>query len=121
MVAPGRPGEVLAAWRTVLVSGRGIFVSGCPNVIHGGGASLEGVRELAADIFAMGVRIGTPGDKLDGLAEQVAEPQFATAVGLALYGAHRVALGGVSGRKRRGGAGVDGLVSRARTWLQDFF
>ncbi|MCA0375959.1 MAG: cell division protein FtsA [Gemmatimonadetes bacterium] len=90
-------------------------------VLTGGGASLEGVRELAADIFAMGVRIGTPGDKLDGLAEQVAEPQFATAVGLALYGAHRVALGGVSGRKRRGGAGVDGLVSRARTWLQDFF
>lgn len=91
-------------------------------VLTGGGASLEGVRELAADVFAMGARIGVPGEKLDGLAEQVAAPGFSTAAGLALYGAHRIALGGVTARKSsRGGVGVDRLASRVKTWLQDFF
>jgi len=91
-------------------------------VLTGGGASLEGIRELAAEVFGLGVRVGVPGAKLDGLVENVTQPQFATAVGLALYGAHREALGGVVARKGgRPGASVDKLASRVKTWLQDFF
>lgn len=91
-------------------------------VLTGGGASLEGVTDLAADIFGLGVRVGVPGEKLAGLVETVADPRFATVAGLALYGAHRVALGGVVTRRAsRSGAGVDKLAGRVKTWLEDFF
>jgi cell division protein FtsA len=91
-------------------------------VLTGGGAGLEGITELASEVFGMSVRIGVPGEKLDGLVEQVTSPRFATVAGLALYGAHRLALGGVVARKTtRSGAGVDKLAGRVKTWLQDFF
>jgi len=91
-------------------------------VLTGGGAALEGISELAADVFGVGVRVGVPGAKLGGLTENVDEPAFATAVGLALYGAHRIALGGVTVRRTSmGGAGVDKFATRVKTWLQDFF
>ncbi|GAB1341565.1 cell division protein FtsA [Gemmatimonas sp.] len=91
-------------------------------VLTGGGSSLEGISELAADVFGLGVRIGVPGAKLDGLVETVADPQFATVAGLALYGAHRAALGGVVARRPGlSSGGVDKLASRVKTWLQDFF
>ncbi|WP_411279936.1 cell division protein FtsA [Gemmatimonas sp.] len=91
-------------------------------VLTGGGAALDGVSELAADVFGLGVRVGVPGDKVGGLVEQIAAPRFATAVGLALYGAHRVALGGVIARRPSlTGAGVDKLATRVKTWLQDWF
>jgi cell division protein FtsA len=91
-------------------------------VLTGGGASLEGVTELATDVFGLGARVGVPGEKLDGLAEAVAAPQYATVTGLALYGAHRTALGGVIARRPSlSGAGVDKLATRVKTWLQDFF
>ncbi len=91
-------------------------------VLTGGGASLEGITDLAADVFGLGVRVGVPGDQIDGLVETVADPRFATVAGLALYGAHRVALGGVVARRTSfSGAGVDKLAGRVKTWLQDFF
>jgi cell division protein FtsA len=91
-------------------------------VLTGGGASLEGINELAADVFGLGVRIGVPGAKLDGLVENVTDPRFATVTGLALYGAHRAALGGVVSRRTSlSGGGVDKFAARVKTWLQDFF
>jgi cell division protein FtsA len=54
----------------------------------------------------------------------VEAPRFATVVGLAQYGAGRMAAGGAvaSGRRSQlGGAGVDKIASRVKTWLQDFF
>ena len=92
-------------------------------VLTGGGASLEGVCELAADVFGLGVRVGIPHEKLTGLRESVASPQFATVTGLALYGAHRIALGGAVARRApsMGGGSVDKLAGRVKTWLQDFF
>jgi cell division protein FtsA len=91
-------------------------------VLTGGGAALEGISELAADVFGVGVRVGVPRERIGGLVEAVSEPRYATVVGLALYGAHRVALGGVAARRStKTGAGVDKLATRVRTWLQDFF
>lgn len=91
-------------------------------VLSGGGASLEGITDLAADVFGLGVRVGVPGDHIDGLVEQVSDPRFATVAGLALYGAHRVALGGVVTRRTSlSGGGVDKFAGRVKTWLQDFF
>jgi len=92
-------------------------------VLTGGGASMDGIAELAADVFGIGVRVGIPHAKLTGLRESIAQPQFATVAGLALYGAHRLALGGVVGRRPpgMGGVGVDKIAGRVKTWLQDFF
>ena len=56
-------------------------------VFAGGSASLEGLAEVAERIFDMPVRCGSP-NGIGGLVDVVANPSYATAVGLVLY-AHR--------------------------------
>jgi len=92
-------------------------------VITGGAAAMQGVAELAADVFGTGVRIGSPAENIGGLSDSVDAPRFATVVGLALYGAHRSAAGfAPSGRHRAlAGAGVDRFTRRIKSWLEDFF
>jgi cell division protein FtsA len=93
-------------------------------VITGGAAAMEGVGDLAADVFGTGVRIGSPAENIGGLSDSVDAPRFATVVGLALYGAHRSAAGfaPASGRQRVfAGAGVDRFTKKIKTWLEDFF
>jgi cell division protein FtsA len=90
-------------------------------VLTGGGASLEGVSELATDVFGVGVRIGVPGEQIGGLVEAIAEPRFATVVGLAVYGASRLSGTGVSMRRGNASGGVDKFASKVKTWLQEFF
>lgn len=95
-------------------------------VLTGGAAQTPGTVELAQDVFGIGARVGVPSEGVGGLADSVEAPRFATAVGLALYGANRMALGlaGTGGGKRLsipGGADAGKLVQRVRTWLQDFF
>jgi cell division protein FtsA len=94
-------------------------------VLTGGASAIQGAAELASDVFGTGVRVGSPADSVGGLSDSVEAPRFATVVGLALYGAHRMALGGAgsAGKRRVGGAapGMDKLAQRVKTWLQDFF
>jgi cell division protein FtsA len=59
-----------------------------------------------------------------GLSDSVEAPRFSTVVGLAQYGAHRLALGARGGavkRARVAGPGMDRFAQRVKTWLQDFF
>ncbi|MEP6691017.1 MAG: cell division protein FtsA [Gemmatimonadaceae bacterium] len=92
-------------------------------VLTGGAAAIQGSAELASDVFGTGVRVGSPADGVGGLSDSVEAPRFATVVGLALYGAHRMALGAGGGSKRRGvgSPGMDKLAERVKAWLQDFF
>jgi cell division protein FtsA len=93
-------------------------------VLTGGAASMQGVAELANDVFGLGLRVGSPGSNLDGLRDAVDAPRFATVVGLAQFGALRTSLtGGQKGRRDRSGANpsVDRIAQRVKTWLQDFF
>jgi len=92
-------------------------------VITGGAAAMQGVGELAADVFGTGVRIGAPAENIGGLSDSVDAPRFSTVVGLALYGAHRSAAGfAPSGRhKALAGVGVDRFTKKIKTWLEDFF
>lgn len=90
-------------------------------VLTGGGASLEGVVDLAADVFGLGIRVGVPGDNIDGLVESVTDAQFATVVGLAMYGASRVSGAGTVPRGASSSRGVDTLASRVMIWLKEFF
>lgn len=54
-------------------------------VITGGTASLRGIRDVAAEVFGLPVRIGMP-RRLHGLSETISSPAYATSVGLLLWG-----------------------------------
>ncbi|MCB0272456.1 MAG: cell division protein FtsA [Bdellovibrionales bacterium] len=54
-------------------------------VITGGSAIMEGMPEVAENVFDLPVRRGIP-HGVGGLAEAVSSPIYATAVGLVLYG-----------------------------------
>jgi len=54
-------------------------------VFTGGTSKMEGVTELAEEIFHMPVRIGMP-TEVNGLVDIVRNPTYSTAVGLLLYG-----------------------------------
>jgi cell division protein FtsA len=56
-------------------------------VLTGGGAILEGMPEIAEQIFDLPIRRGLP-EGIGGLADHVSSPTFGTPVGLVLY-AHR--------------------------------
>jgi cell division protein FtsA len=55
-------------------------------VLAGGGAKLNGLLDLAEQYFRLPARIAEPKGLVD-LPEQVAQPEYATVVGLVLYGA----------------------------------
>jgi cell division protein FtsA len=55
-------------------------------VFAGGGARLHGLVELAEHSFRLPIRIAEPKGLID-LPEQVAQPEYATVVGLVMYGA----------------------------------
>ena len=55
-------------------------------VFSGGGARLNGLDEMTEQIFHLPVRVAEP-KGIHDLPEQVAQPEYATAIGLVLYGA----------------------------------
>jgi len=55
-------------------------------ILAGGGARLHGLDEMAEDAFHLPVRIAEPKGLAD-LPEQVVQPEYATVVGLVMYGA----------------------------------
>jgi len=88
-------------------------------VVTGGSAIMEGVPELAEGVFDQPVRRGVP-DTVGGLAEVVKSPVYATAVGLALFGARRQAAGVVG--SDAGAAGPLGrLARRIAGWFGEIF
>ncbi|HUE96692.1 MAG TPA: cell division protein FtsA [Longimicrobiaceae bacterium] len=88
-------------------------------VLTGGGASLDGIRDLAESTFSGPVRIGVPGVGMIGLVESVRAPKFATAAGLALYGARRATLELTEGHSGPGSPA--NVIKWMRDWLNDFF
>ncbi|MEO5588262.1 MAG: cell division protein FtsA, partial [Gemmatimonadaceae bacterium] len=93
-------------------------------VVTGGAAAMHGIPELATDVFGTGVRLGLPTHDIGGIADSVEAPRFSTVVGLALYGANRMAIEGAgAGTRRRtiSSPNVDRFAQRVKTWLQDFF
>jgi cell division protein FtsA len=61
-------------------------------VLTGGGAILEGLPEIAEQIFDLPIRRGVPAG-LGGLVDHVDSPSFATAAGLLLYARRNQAHG----------------------------
>ena len=88
-------------------------------VLTGGTSKMEGVVELAEEIFHMPVRVGFP-QTVMGLNDIVRNPIYATSVGLLQYGMqHRGDVGSVSAGKS--GSTSGSLWSRTRAWLQSNF
>jgi cell division protein FtsA len=75
-------------------------------VFTGGGARLRGFLELAEQIFSLPVRLAGP-RPLESMPDDLAEPEFSTAVGLLLYGAR---MRGISRQDGGGGRGWWGKV-----------
>ena len=85
-------------------------------VLTGGGAMLEGMVEIAEEIFDLPVRRGAP-ERVGGLADHVNNPAFACAVGLVGY-THR----NTPFEEDRVASGALGrLTGRLRTLFKDFF
>ena len=55
-------------------------------VLTGGAAQLTGLTELAERMFGLPVRVAVPRG-LEDMTDEIAKPEYATAVGLVLYGA----------------------------------
>ena len=60
----------------------------CGVVLTGGSSALDGLPDLAEEIFELPVRRGVPRG-IGGLVDRVQGPEFATGVGLAIYGSKR--------------------------------
>ena len=86
-------------------------------VLTGGSAILEGVPELAEQIFNLPVRRGTP-IGIGGLVDLVASPMYATGVGLVLYGSRNK---GQSRFKVGEGNIFSKVTHRMREWIGEFF
>lgn len=89
-------------------------------VLTGGGAILEGMPEIAEQIFDMPVRRGTPAG-IGGLVDVVASPVYSTAVGLVLAG-YRSRQGRGIAAARPAATGTFGKVTgRLMGWFSDLF
>jgi cell division protein FtsA len=85
-------------------------------VLTGGGSILEGMPEMAEQIFDLPIRRGAPVD-VGGLADHVSSPTFATPVGLVLYAYRNREL-----EPARVGAGAFGrMAGRLRGIFKEFF
>lgn len=86
-------------------------------VLTGGSAILEGIPELAEQIFNLPVRRGTP-IGIGGLVDLVNSPMYATGVGLVLYGSRNK----VQSRFKVGEKNIFSKVThRMREWIGEFF
>lgn len=81
-------------------------------VLTGGTSKMEGVVELAEEIFHMPVRLGSP-QNVSGLKDIVNNPIYATGVGLLLYGKQQHAMRAVAGQQ----APLD-WWSKVKRWFQ---
>ena len=86
-------------------------------VLTGGSSKMEGVVELAEEIFHMPVRVGVP-QFVSGLSDVVKNPIYSTGVGLLLFGQKQLqnAIPGVSFD-----SSVKGVWQRMRNWFHGNF
>lgn len=84
-------------------------------VLTGGGALLPGLVAIAEDVFGLPARIGIP-STLSGLTDAMSQPQYATAIGLVLFGANGE-MEANGGLRSRGGT----ILTKIRQWFSDLW
>ena len=86
-------------------------------VLTGGSSKIEGLVDLAEEVFHMPVRLGSP-QCVMGLVDVVRNPVYATGVGLLLFGSQNRAPRGFDADF---GRGVKGVWERMKSWFQGNF
>ncbi|AZR40232.1 MULTISPECIES: cell division protein FtsA [Marinobacter] len=86
-------------------------------VITGGSSTMEGVVELAEEIFHMPVRLACP-QAVSGMTEVVNNPIYATGVGLLIHGFRQMDLGRAPALK---GEDAPTLFERMKAWFTGHF
>ncbi len=81
-------------------------------VLTGGTALLEGLEEVAENVFDLPVRRGDPGG-IGGLVDRVSTPDYASAVGLVLYGHKQWKQRGLSKENKKG------FLAKLKDWLKE--
>ncbi len=88
-------------------------------VLTGGSSKMEGMIDLAEEVFHMPVRLGIP-QYVGGLTSVIHNPIYATGVGLVLHGAkNRKGEFGIE--HMRPPVGFKGVFGKARSWFQGNF
>jgi len=86
-------------------------------VMTGGSSKMEGLVDLAEEVFHMPVRLGTP-QYVGGLVDVVRNPIYATGVGLLLFGNQNRAQRSLEAQY---GRGMRGVLGRMKSWFQGNF
>jgi cell division protein FtsA len=86
-------------------------------VVTGGSAKVEGLVELAEEVFHIPVRLGLP-QYVTGMSEVVSNPIHSTGVGLLLFGHKERSAGRFDSPVHKG---VRGVFSRMKSWFQGNF
>jgi cell division protein FtsA len=86
-------------------------------VMTGGSSKVEGLIDLAEEVFHMPVRLGAP-TLVSGMSEVVNNPIHATGVGLLLFGHEN---GSASQRQSAQGGGIKDIWSKMKGWFQGNF
>jgi cell division protein FtsA len=82
-------------------------------VITGGGAHLRGIETTAAEVFGLPVRIGVPAT-VAGLTDAVKQPEYATAIGLVLFGPRGEQAPHLNGQ-------ASGVLARLGDWFKSLW
>jgi len=86
-------------------------------VLTGGSSKMEGVVELAEEVFHLPVRLGFP-QHVGGLVDVVRNPIHATGVGLLLFGNKEESIGQ---RDTKATSDFKGMLARMKSWFQGNF
>jgi cell division protein FtsA len=86
-------------------------------VLTGGSSKMEGVIDLAEEVFHMPVRLGVP-QYVSGLSDVVRNPIYSTGVGLLLFGQRNRAQ---SGHELANEGGLKAIWDRMKHWFQGNF
>lgn len=93
---------------------RGLLPGGV--VLTGGTALTDGIVELASEELQRPVRVGYP-EAVGGLADVIHSPEFATSVGLLLYGSKRIK----SSEEGEDSLSLKELAKKVKKWFKDLF
>ncbi|MFA9461412.1 cell division protein FtsA [Thiohalorhabdus methylotrophus] len=86
-------------------------------VLTGGSSQMEGMQDLAEEIFHAPVRLGVP-EGVGGLNDVVRNPMYATGVGLVEFGRYN---GKEPSIRDWTGSGWKAIVKRMRAWFRENF
>ena len=103
--------------REIVKSGYESFISSGV-VLTGGTAAMNGIVELAEQVFALPVRRGLP-IGITGLIDVVKSPMYSTGVGLVLYGGKNVES--MQFQKGNDTTLFNKLTTRMKGWMKEFF